>query len=111
MLDFCINLWYNIRINKMKGNTMSKMSKDYDVMKSKVDKLLDEVYDLIADFDNKYESDISNDINYEIESLKDRISDNACDYVDDDEEVDSDQVTVFDKSKNIYYNVNKDELK
>ena len=61
-------------------NKIKKIEKDYEVMKSKIDKLLDQVYDLILDYDEKYESDISNDIDLTIDALKERIDDNACDY-------------------------------
>ena len=88
MLDFCINLWYNIRINKMKGYIMN-MNKKYEEMKSEVDKLLDKVEDLVLDFDNENETDVSNDLHLTIHALKERIEDNACDCIDfDDEEND-----------------------
>jgi len=61
---------------------MSKMTKEYDVMKSKIDKLLDKVETLIENYDNKFDTDISNDISLEINSLKEKIEDNACDEID-----------------------------
>jgi len=61
---------------------MSKMTKEYDVMKSKIDKLLDKVETLIENYDNKFDTNISNDISLEINSLKEKIADNACDEID-----------------------------
>jgi len=88
------------------------VNKKYEQMKSKVDKLLDQVENIVLDFDDKFQTNVSNDISLTIDALKERIEDNACDSVDFDEEdeVDSNQVSVFDKSKNIYYNIDKDEL-
>ena len=88
------------------------VNKKYEKMKSKVDKLLDQVENIILDFDNKFQTNVSNDISLTIDALKEKIEDNACDSVDfdDDDEIPSHQVSVFDKSKNIYYNIDKDEL-
>ena len=92
------------------------VNKKYEQMKSKVDKLLDQVENIVLDFDDKFQTNVSNDISLTIDALKERIEDNACDSIDFDEEdevdseVDSNQVSVFDKSKNIYYNIDKDEL-
>ena len=61
---------------------MSMMTKEYDVMKSKIDKLLDKVETLIENYDNKFDTNISNDISLEINSLKEKIEDNACDEID-----------------------------
>ena len=61
---------------------MSMMTKEYDVMKSKIDKLLDKVETLIENYDNKFDTNISNDISLEINSLKEKIADNACDEID-----------------------------
>jgi len=58
------------------------MTKEYDVMKSKIDKLLDKVETLIENYDNKFDTNISNDISLEINSLKEKIEDNACDEID-----------------------------
>lgn len=69
-------------INNNKGEYMSKMTKEYDVMKSKIDKLLDKVETLIENYDNKFDTNISNDISLEINSLKEKIEDNACDEID-----------------------------
>jgi len=69
-------------INNNKGEYMSKMTKEYDVMKSKIDKLLDKVETLIENYDNKFDTNISNDISLEINSLKEKIADNACDEID-----------------------------
>ncbi len=92
------------------------VNKKYEQMKSKVDKLLDQVENIVLDFDDKFQTNVSNDISLTIDALKERIEDNACDSVDFDEEdevdseVDSNQVSVFDKKRNIYYNIDKDEL-
>jgi hypothetical protein len=98
-------------LNNMKGKYMN-VNKKYEQMKSKVDKLLDQVDEIIVNFDNKFQTNVSKDIYLTIDALKEKIEDNACDSVDFDEEdeVDSNQVSVFDKSKNIYYNIDKDEL-
>ena len=69
-------------INNNKGEYMSMMTKEYDVMKSKIDKLLDKVETLIENYDNKFDTNISNDISLEINSLKEKIADNACDEID-----------------------------
>lgn len=69
-------------INNNKGEYMSMMTKEYDVMKSKIDKLLDKVETLIENYDNKFDTNISNDISLEINSLKEKIEDNACDEID-----------------------------
>ena len=61
---------------------MSMMTKEYDIMKSKIDKLLDKVETLIENYDNKFDTNISNDISLEINSLKEKIADNACDEID-----------------------------
>ena len=92
------------------------VNKKYEKMKSKVDKLLDQVEEIIVDFDNKFSTNISNDLHLTIHALKERIEDNAWDSVDydasddDDYEIPSNQVSVFDKKRNIYYNIDKDEL-
>ena len=64
------------------------MNKKYELMKSKVDKLLDKVEDLVLDFDNQNETDISNDLHLTIHALKERIEDNACDCIDFDDSTD-----------------------
>ena len=58
------------------------MTKEYDVMKSKIDKLLDKVELLIENYDEKFDTNISNDIHLTIHALKERIEDNACDEID-----------------------------
>jgi len=58
------------------------MTKEYDVMKSKIDKLLDKVELLIENYDEKFDTNISNDIHLTIDALKERIEDNACDEID-----------------------------
>ena len=61
---------------------MSTMTKEYDVMKSKIDKLLDKVELLIENYDEKFDTNISNDLHLTIHALKERIEDNACDEID-----------------------------
>jgi len=58
------------------------MTKEYDVMKSKIDKLLDKVELLIENYDEKFDTNISNDIHLTSHALKERIEDNACDEID-----------------------------
>ena len=61
---------------------MSTMTKEYDIMKSKIDKLLDKVESLVENYDEKFDTNISNDIHLTIDALKERIEDNACDEID-----------------------------
>ena len=52
------------------------IQKDYDVMKKKVDKLLEKIDTLVGDFDEKYDVDLSNDLNYKLDEVSDMIEDN-----------------------------------
>lgn len=52
------------------------IQKDYDVMKKKVDKLLEKIDTLVGDFDEKYDVDLSNDLNYKLDEVSDMIDDN-----------------------------------
>lgn len=61
---------------------MSIMTKEYDLMKSKIDKLLDKVESLVENYDEKFDTNISNDLHLTIHALKERIEDNACDEID-----------------------------
>ena len=55
------------------------IQKDYDVMKNKVDKLLEKIDTLVGDFDEKYDVNLSNDLNYKLDEVSDMISDNYSD--------------------------------
>ena len=55
------------------------IQKDYDVMKKKVDKLLEKIDTLVGDFDEKYDVDLSNDLNYKLDEVSDMIDDNYAD--------------------------------
>ena len=55
------------------------IQKDYDVMKKKVDKLLEKIDTLVGDFDEKYDVDLSNDLNYKLDEVSDMIDDNYSD--------------------------------
>ena len=52
------------------------IEKDYDVMKEKVDKLLEQIDTLVSDFDEKHDVDLSNDLNYKLDEVSDMIEDN-----------------------------------
>jgi len=52
------------------------IQKDYDVMKNKVDKLLEKIDTLVGDFDEKYDVNLSNDLNYKLDEVSDMIEDN-----------------------------------
>lgn len=62
-------------LNNMKGYNMT-IEKDYDIMKKKVDKLLEQVDTLVSNFDEKYDTDLSNDLNYKLDEVSDMIDDN-----------------------------------
>jgi hypothetical protein len=62
----------------MKGYNMT-IQKDYDVMKKKVDKLLEKIDTLVGDFDEKYDVNLSNDLNYKLDEVSDMIDDNYSD--------------------------------
>jgi len=55
------------------------IQKDYDVMKNKVDKLLEQIDTLVSDFDEKYDVNLSNDLNYKLDEVSDMIDDNYSD--------------------------------
>ena len=55
------------------------IQKDYDVMKNKVDKLLEQIDTLVSDFDEKYDVNLSNDLNYKLDEVSDIIDDNYAD--------------------------------
>jgi len=65
-------------LNNMKGYNMT-IQKDYDVMKNKVDKLLEKIDTLVGDFDEKYDVNLSNDLNYKLDEVSDMIDDNYSD--------------------------------
>jgi len=65
-------------LNNMKGYKMT-IQKDYDVMKNKVDKLLEKIDTLVGDFDEKYDVNLSNDLNYKLDEVSDMIDDNYSD--------------------------------
>ena len=58
-----------------------QIEKDYDLMKDKVDKLLEQIDTLVGDFDEKYDVDLSNDLHFKLDEVSDMIQDN---YVDSD---------------------------
>ena len=53
-----------------------QIEKDYDIMKAKVDKLLEQIDTLVGDFDEKYDVDLSNDLSYKLDEVSDLIEDN-----------------------------------
>ena len=53
-----------------------QIEKDYDIMKDKVDKLLEQIDTLVGDFDEKYDVDLSNDLSYKLDEVSDLIEDN-----------------------------------
>ena len=55
------------------------LEKDYDLMKAKVDKLLEQIDTLVGDFDEKYDVNLSNDLNYKLDEVSDMIDDNYSD--------------------------------
>jgi len=55
------------------------IQKDYDVMKNKVDKLIEKIDTLVGDFDEKYDVNLSNDLNYKLDEVSDMIDDNYSD--------------------------------
>ena len=55
------------------------IQKDYDVMKNKVDKLLEQIDTLVSDFDEKYDVNLSNDLHYKLDEVSDMINDNYAD--------------------------------
>lgn len=57
------------------------LEKDYDLMRDKVDKLLEKVQEAVDDFDEKYDTNLSNDLHFKLDEVADIIEDN---YVDSD---------------------------
>ena len=57
-------------------NKMKKIEKDYDLMRDKVDKLLEQIDTLVSDFDEKYDVELSNDLHYKLDEVADLIGDN-----------------------------------
>ena len=55
------------------------LEKDYDLMKAKVDKLLEQIDTLVGDFDEKYDVDLSNDLHFKLDEVSDMIQDNYTD--------------------------------
>jgi hypothetical protein len=55
------------------------LEKDYDIMKAKVDKLLEQIDTLVGDFDEKYDVDLSNDLHFKLDEVSDMIQDNFVD--------------------------------
>jgi len=55
------------------------IQKDYDVMKNKVDKLLEQIDTLVSDFDEKYDVNLSNDLHFKLDEVSDMINDNYAD--------------------------------
>ena len=62
-------------------NKMKKIEKDYDLMRDKVDKLLEQIDTLVSDFDEKYDVELSNDLHFKLDEVADTIEYN---YVDAD---------------------------
>ena len=62
-------------------NKMKTIEKDYEEMKAKVNKLLDQVDVLVCKFDEKYDVNLSNDLHFKLDEVSDMIEDN---YVDSD---------------------------
>ena len=58
---------------------VKKIEKDYDLMKDKVDKLLEKVQKEVDDFDEKYDTDLNNDLHFKIDEVGDLIADNYAD--------------------------------
>ena len=60
-------------------NKMKTIEKDYEEMKAKVNKLLDQVDVLVCKFDEKYDVDLSNDLHFKLNEVSDMIQDNYTD--------------------------------
>ena len=60
-------------------NKMKKIEKDYDLMRDKVDKLLEQIDTLVSDFDEKYDVDLSNDLHFKLDEVADHIEYNFVD--------------------------------
>ena len=65
-------------LNNMKGYNMT-IEKDYEIMKNKVNKLLEQIDTLVSDFDEKYDVNLSNDLHYKLDEVSDMINDNYAD--------------------------------
>ena len=64
----------------MKGLNMNKqIEKDYEEMKAKVNKLLDQVDVLVCKFDEKYDVNLSSDLHFKLDEVSDMIQDNYTD--------------------------------
>ena len=55
------------------------IEKDYEIMKNKVNKLLEQIDTLVGDFDEKYDVDLSNDLHFKLDEVSDMIQDNFVD--------------------------------
>ena len=62
-------------------NKMKSIEKDYDLMRDKVDVLLEQIDKLVSDFDEKYDVNLSNDLHFKLDEVSDMIEYN---YVDTD---------------------------
>ena len=60
-------------------NKMKTIEKDYEEMKAKVNKLLDQVDVLVCKFDEKYDVDLSNDLHFKLDEVADHIGYNFVD--------------------------------
>jgi predicted membrane GTPase involved in stress response len=65
-------------LNNMKGYNMT-IEKDYEIMKNKVNKLLEQIDTLVSDFDEKYDVSLSNDLHFKLDEVSDMINDNYAD--------------------------------
>jgi len=55
------------------------IEKDYEIMKNKVNKLLEQIDTLVSDFDEKYDVNLSNDLHFKLDEVSDMINDNYAD--------------------------------
>ena len=55
------------------------IEKDYEIMKNKVNKLLEQIDTLVSDFDEKYDVSLSNDLHFKLDEVSDMIDDNYSD--------------------------------
>jgi len=55
------------------------IEKDYEIMKNKVNKLLEQIDTLVSDFDEKYDVSLSNDLHFKLDEVSDMINDNYAD--------------------------------
>ena len=56
-----------------------QIEKDYEEMKAKVNKLLDQVDVLVCKFDEKYDVNLSSDLHFKLDEVSDMIQDNYTD--------------------------------